>query len=164
MPKTSRSPRMLILTTSLSWPKVWSSEMTAAESLQGFVRLCLLKRRGIHMRLAAPMWFWGRFGDCVSCWDWERVHNSVRLVVSTNIFFLHPENWGRFPFWRAYSFLKWVEPTNQWSHELVLKNAVFSLTGQTWPRSRLIRWAQKGQGVVTKLYGSWRYRDLKIGS
>ena len=28
------------------------------------------------------------------------------------IFYFHPENWGRFPFWLI--FFRWVETTNQW--------------------------------------------------
>ena len=49
------------------------------------------------------------------------VRYSVRMIVSeglgggnSNIFYFHPELWGRFPFWRAYFSDGLKPPTRQW--------------------------------------------------
>ncbi len=38
---------------------------------------------------------------CDMMWNWR---------VVSNIFYFHPENWGRFPFWRAYFWKGLVQP------------------------------------------------------
>ena len=41
----------------------------------------------------------------------ETPQKTICWVVVSKIFYFHPENWGRFPFWLI--FFRWVETTNQ---------------------------------------------------
>ena len=49
--------------------------------------------------------FWGG-GENYLFWGTKQ----WKFVVVSNVFYVHPENWGRFPIWLI--FFKWVETTN----------------------------------------------------
>ena len=86
----------------------------------------------------------------------------------SNIFYFHPENWGRFPFWLI--FLRWVETTNQSKMEVSCDEKIpmgFWLGTLPFASSISTVWSQKKgpwkRGlIVTTSSHVWRSESTRL--